>query len=116
MSKRHFQKSLKQIEIHDVGMNNPKHVCPRKLTNRQDPTETTQLQPSAVKKVESLQENNQRSEQSSESVVKDLPPVPKSSVQFHLSWSSIKADKALRFRFLKVNVHTSITQCNFSLF
>lgn len=83
-------------------------MCTRKLTNHQDRAETTHPQPSSVKKVESLQENNQKSEHSSETVVKDLLPIPKSSVQFHLSWSSIKADKALCFRFLKVNVHTFI--------
>uniref|UniRef100_A0A1B6EYR9 RNA polymerase II-associated protein 3 n=1 Tax=Cuerna arida TaxID=1464854 RepID=A0A1B6EYR9_9HEMI len=97
------KKPLKRIEIHDVGLNMPKHVCvrlaqvkPQDLPRTPEPSmSSSPAQSSTGAKPRSILTLNPPS------TWKGLPPPPKTSVQFHISWNGIKSDNKLCYQFLK---------------
>uniref|UniRef100_A0A1B6HH32 RNA polymerase II-associated protein 3 n=1 Tax=Homalodisca liturata TaxID=320908 RepID=A0A1B6HH32_9HEMI len=98
------KKPLKRIEIHDVGLNMPKHVCvrlaqvkPQDLPGTSESSmSSSPAQSSTGPKPRSILTLNPSS-----STCKGLPPPPKTSVQFHISWNGIKSDNKLCYQFLK---------------
>lgn len=98
-----FQKSLKRVKIHDVGFNSPKHICARKPTCSIPETQELLQDVALPKPVEAQQGHKPRSNLTIVSGLKDLPPPPKTSVQFHNYWDTIKDNPQLCYRFLRVS-------------